>query len=1386
MKSQSIFKQTSAICALIMIIATTNGLAADEPTLTIDNIEGTSGVIKIHYITTGKSDERLVTTGWQYSIDDGKTWLYIDEAAIGNNEPKPPGSSYITWDTEQGANNLAGISPTRVSMRMMVNVLGTKTWHSVESMSKARSWLAADEANGKIYAIGGKNSSGYLNTVEEYNPSTNSWRTVADMPTARGYLAATEANGKIYAIGGYGGSRTMEEYNPSTNSWRTVADMLTARTELAAAEANGKIYAIGGYSDGQCLNTVEEYNPSTNSWRTVADMLTARIGLAAVGANGRIYAIGGYSFSNSYLNTVEEYNPSTNSWRTVADMPTAKGYLAATEANGKIYAIGGKNSSGYLNTVEEYNPSANSWRTVVEMPTARSRLAIIKGNGTIYAIGGENSNGYLDIVERYAFPRKSKPVSSSSFIVANHIIAAITSPTPDSHLRGTVSINGTASVKDAQLQSWILDFAKGGNPKAGYVPLKVAQQTANNTQLTTWDTTKQNDGIYTLRLRVTNTNAMREETAVVVTVDNTPPNPPIVEIKPIGNLGDYAQSEGKLAVSGMTEAEIKTARLLDQNNRSLNDVTSHIKISEAGAITGEVPIGTLSNHVSGLKVQFVITDQAGNEAQAESNVVPVDNVMPEIKLTSPVDGAYFNTPPIVISGTASDEQTGIAKVEINTSGEWVLVDNVAGNWSYTYTPPIVDVLLNFQACAYDRAGNQRETPKITVNYLSAMPTANISSPADGDEVGGAFNVIGSVDDIDTDYSDFSWTLEYARGSNASSGFQVIREGRSPVRNSILADASLPKGACTLRLTVKNSIGSVEIKRRNINVMEEGAVALANRATNEPAARSTVQRTFPLLKIENVRLDEPSGNQALDADETGKISFQISNSGKGTATKVQVKLTSDVRELNPRTNGGLSYKQSQTIPNIAPNSSQTVEIPISATDAVAAAQVKIKVEVLEGGVGADAEPVILAFETRELKPPQLKLASSAIDDDELGESQGNANGKIEPGEQIEVDVIIQNVGVGDAENVLAQVSVPPNVVYASQSPRFDLGRIESGKWQKLHFSIWVNKRYSDEEIPLGIYLKEKRERFSLSETLSLPLNKKIESPEIVAFTAQDETEATIETAPSLQVDVDVNIPETSMNNPDAIAVVIGNRDYVHGNVPKVAYAIRDATVMRDYLIKTFGFKEGNILFYENATQAQFNSLFGTEKDYKGRLFDLVKPEKSDVFIYYSGHGAPDIKSEQGYFVPVDCDPRRVNLNGYSLNLFYQNVSKIAANSFTIVIDACFSGISHGGSLLGNISPIFPTVENPMMLLPNATVMTAARNDEVSGWYPEKRHGLFTYFFLKGISGDADVDGNGEVTVAELKQFLTDETEGVPYWARRLHSKEQHPDVFGGEGRVIVKY
>ena len=96
------------------------------------------------------------------------------------------------------------------------------------------------------------------------------WTTKSNMPTARYGLAANIVEGKIYAIGGWGwGSgylTTVEEYDPATDTWKSKRPMPTPRSGISAAIVNNKIYIIGGYGGlgGQYkyLSVVEEYDPS--------------------------------------------------------------------------------------------------------------------------------------------------------------------------------------------------------------------------------------------------------------------------------------------------------------------------------------------------------------------------------------------------------------------------------------------------------------------------------------------------------------------------------------------------------------------------------------------------------------------------------------------------------------------------------------------------------------------------------------------------------------------------------------------------------------------------------------------------------------------------------------------------------------------------------------------------------------------------------------------------------------------------------------------------------------------------------------------------------------------------------------------------------------------
>lgn len=279
------------------------------------------------------------------------------------------------------------------------------------------------------------------------------------------------------------------------------------------------------------------------------------------------------------------------------------------------------------------------------------------------------------------------------------------------------------------------------------------------------------------------------------------------------------------------------------------------------------------------------------------------------------------------------------------------------------------------------------------------------------------------------------------------------------------------------------------------------------------------------------------------------------------------------------------------------------------------------------------------------------------------------------------------------------------------------------------------------------------------------------------------------SPDMLYDVDADIPSTAMQNTNGIAVIIGNRFYQHQDIPAVAYAHNDAESMKRYLIEALGYKEGNIFLEKDITKARFEALFGIQDNYRGILYDYVKPFRSDIFIYYSGHGSPDLNKMKGYFVPADCDPSKIALNGYSLDLFYQNLSKMEARTITVVLDSCFSGGTNSGRyLIKSASPVLIRVDTANIIPAGAAVLTSSDGGQISSWYDEKGHGLFSYFFLKGIGGSADRNNDGQITFQEIHEYVADRSEGVPYWARRLHGgREQTPMLYGNRNEdVFVKF
>jgi len=223
------------------------------------------------------------------------------------------------------------------------------------------------------------------------------------------------------------------------------------------------------------------------------------------------------------------------------------------------------------------------------------------------------------------------------------------------------------------------------------------------------------------------------------------------------------------------------------------------------------------------------------------------------------------------------------------------------------------------------------------------------------------------------------------------------------------------------------------------------------------------------------------------------------------------------------------------------------------------------------------------------------------------------------------------------------------------------------------------------------------------------------------------------------------------------------------------------MVKEYLIKAFGYREGNIIFRTNATKGTFENIFGSVSDYRGRLNDYITPGKSDIFVYYSGHGAPSLETRRGYILPVDGNPNNVSISGYPLELLYGNLAKLQARSITVVTDACFSG----GRLFKKSSPVGIIVANPLVKLEKTLIINASSGTQLSSWYPEKGHGLFTYYFLLGLTGASNSNFDDQITFSELSSYIQ---EKVPYMARYLHNGRKQTPLFEAidKDRVLIRF
>ncbi|MEW6616208.1 MAG: ankyrin repeat domain-containing protein [Thermodesulfobacteriota bacterium] len=255
------------------------------------------------------------------------------------------------------------------------------------------------------------------------------------------------------------------------------------------------------------------------------------------------------------------------------------------------------------------------------------------------------------------------------------------------------------------------------------------------------------------------------------------------------------------------------------------------------------------------------------------------------------------------------------------------------------------------------------------------------------------------------------------------------------------------------------------------------------------------------------------------------------------------------------------------------------------------------------------------------------------------------------------------------------------------------------------------------------------------------------------------------APSVQTDVDELPAIKAKPNKNSYAIVIGIEQY-RQKLPKADFAVHDAKIMTDYLTKVMGYPEENVVTLINDRALKSDM----EKYFEKWLSNNVEKD-STVFVYYSGHGAPNPKTGDAYLVPYDGDPSFIDQTGYSIKRLYESLGKLQAKEIIVALDSCFSGAGGRSVIAKGARPLVITMET-LVIPSKIAVLSAASGDQISSTYEEKGHGLFTYFMLKGIKGEGDTNGDGKIEIGELFNYIKPQVELI---ARKVYNNEQLPQM-----------
>jgi hypothetical protein len=252
-----------------------------------------------------------------------------------------------------------------------------------------------------------------------------------------------------------------------------------------------------------------------------------------------------------------------------------------------------------------------------------------------------------------------------------------------------------------------------------------------------------------------------------------------------------------------------------------------------------------------------------------------------------------------------------------------------------------------------------------------------------------------------------------------------------------------------------------------------------------------------------------------------------------------------------------------------------------------------------------------------------------------------------------------------------------------------------------------------------------------------------------------------------------------------ALLVAVQQYDKAELTSLQFTENDITALADVL-RDNGYSEENIVLMTQTRGAQEARYAPFARNIKKELELLLRePTKDDtVLLAFSGHGIQFVGDKEAYFCAADARlADRETL--VSLGAVYQALAACEASAKVLLVDACRNDPQSNVSKAAGEVELEPVGRRGAPIAPPGGIaaLFSCSAGEKSYEAPELKHGVFFHYVVEGLAGQADLDHDQEVSLAELQQYTV---KNVQRYARRELGQPQTPERTGEDrGLTLAK-